>query len=53
MKQTFENYLWSIFSSERPEVLDDDLTEEFDKWVEQFDANDILQMVKEYEGINF
>ncbi len=46
---SFEDYLKVKHIKERPELLDDEIADNFDNWLTQFDANDILEMVKEYE----
>lgn len=45
----FNEYLQTAFTEDHPETLDDDMPEKFNDWLEQFDVNDILQMVADYE----
>lgn len=44
----FEDYLQGIHASQY-RGTDDDMPDDFEKWLNQFDANDILEMVKKYE----
>ncbi len=46
--KNFEEYL-NTLHAEQYEGLDDEMPEDFNNWLEQFDVNDILQMVKDYE----
>lgn len=52
-EKNFEDYLIEVFMSEEPQVLDDDLPDAFDAWIEKKDANDILELVKKYEAIKY
>jgi predicted Zn-dependent peptidase len=47
-EDTFEDYLQQVHASQYTGT-DDDMPDDFERWLEQFDANDILEMVKEYE----
>lgn len=46
--KNFEEYL-NTLHAEQYTGVDDDMPEDFNSWLEQFDVNDILQMVKDYE----
>lgn len=47
-QQTFEDYLQQLHSSQYTGA-DDDMPDDFERWLEKFDVNDILELVKEYE----
>ena len=49
--KTFTEYLNSLHANERPYLLDDDMPDDFNNWLEQFDVNDILEMVGQYENL--
>ena len=49
---TFEEYL-SMKHAEQYTGVDDDMPDNFDNWLEQFDVMDILQMVKDYEQFQY
>jgi hypothetical protein len=44
----FEEYLEGMHADDYTGT-DDDMPEDFNHWLEDFDVNDILQMVKDYE----
>lgn len=46
---TFNDYLWAKFIKENPQILDEDISDTFDAWLEQFDVARILELVEEYE----
>ena len=47
-EDTFEDYLQQVHATQYTGT-DDNMPDDFNKWLEQFDANDILEMVKKYE----
>lgn len=47
----FQDFLQKAHMLERPGVLDDDLPDDFDAWLESKDVNDILVYVEEYENL--
>jgi hypothetical protein len=46
--QTFEEYLQVQFSGLHPEVLDDDLPEKFNAWLEQLDVEELIDYADVY-----
>lgn len=46
--KTFENYLQELHAKDY-EGYDDDMPDAFNTWLEQFDVNDILDLVAKYE----
>lgn len=46
--KNFEDYLQTMHG-EQYEGLDDDMPEDYNNWLEQWDVMDILQFVKDYE----
>lgn len=47
--KTFKDYLEAEFIKKNPQVLDEDISDTFDAWLEQFDVARILELVEEYE----
>ncbi len=50
MKYTFEDFLMELHAKDYHGV-DDDMPNDFDNWLEQFDVMDILELVKKYEVV--
>ncbi len=46
--KTFENYLQDLHAKDY-HGTDDDMPDDFERWLEQFDVADILDMVARYE----
>lgn len=46
--KNFEEYLQAMHA-EHYHGVDDDMSNDFDVWLEKFDVNDMLEMVKDYE----
>jgi hypothetical protein len=46
--KTFDYYLQELHSKQY-EGIDDDMPEDFNNWLGQFDVNDILEFVKDWE----
>ncbi len=51
MKIDFENYLQEQFMKDEPQVLDDDIPDAFDAWLETKDVNDIIEYSGKYDKI--
>ncbi len=43
MKQTFENYLKETHAEQAEGVLDDEMPDDYEKWVSELDCNDIIE----------
>lgn len=50
-KSTFEDYLQQQHAQQYTGT-DDNMPDDFNKWLEQWDTADILEMVREYEELN-
>lgn len=48
MKETFENYLRDIHMSENPELLDDDLPDDFNNWLGTLEQDTMIQYADDY-----
>ena len=46
--QNFENYLRDIHMSEKPELLDDDLPDDFDNWMGTLEQDIMIQYTDDY-----
>ena len=46
--QTFEQYLQDIHMSENPELLDDDLPDDFDNWLGTLEQDIMIQYADDY-----
>ena len=46
--QTFEQYLRDIHMSENPELLDDDLPDDFDNWLGTLEQDIMIQYADDY-----
>lgn len=46
--QTFENYLKDIHMSENPELLDDDLPDDFDNWMGTLEQDTMIDYANDY-----
>lgn len=49
MEINFENYLQEQFMEDEPQVLDDDIPDAFDAWLETKDVNDIMEYGEKYD----
>lgn len=44
----FEYYLQEKFTEEEPQVLDDDIPDRFNDWLEQLDIQEVIDYAQEY-----
>lgn len=48
MKKTFENYLRELHAKDYTGT-DDDMSDDYEAWLSEFDVNNILELVNIYE----
>ena len=53
IKPDFEEYLQEQFMDLEPQVLDDDLPDAFDSWLEQLDNQEIIDYGQKYAEFIF
>ena len=46
--RTFEQYLNELHAKDRPQVLDDDMPDDFNNWLDQFDATAMMGLAESY-----
>lgn len=44
--QTFEDYLQDIHASQADGVLDDDMTNDYERWLEEKDHGDLMELAE-------
>lgn len=52
-KQTFETWLQNRFSSIHPAVLDDDISDRFNDWLEQLDTKEVIDYAEQYGKVQY
>lgn len=48
MVTTFIDYLKEIHMQENPELLDDDLPDDFDRWISTLDIEEVIQHAEDW-----
>jgi uncharacterized protein (DUF1786 family) len=48
MKKTFEEYLEMVHMNENPMILDDDLPDDFDRWLSNLDVSEVMAYAEKW-----
>lgn len=44
----FEEFLQDYFADNNPEIMDDNIPDEFDSWIEKLDLDDFIRLGQKY-----